>query len=203
MASRSRDSGRVHTNGSQRRKKKAEHKQQRLQEAASNRRITDMFATPAPMEAISQRQSDDSSKSTTTSESSPAGSSSDSRDMRSVEASDEAKLVNSVDLEDPATWPFPINDEFRSLFVESNIDQKFDASSTFEQSARAYDDGRTRYLNSSLFYRKLTNGETAKRTWLLYSQSTGKVYCSVCKRSQGTRTQKGNRWVEIGRELNR
>ena len=50
-----------------------------------------------------------------------------------------------------------------------------------KKSGRVYGDGRTRYLNSSIFFRKLTNGETVKRTWLVYSETSGKVYCSTCK----------------------
>ena len=44
-----------------------------------------------------------------------------------------------------------------------------------------YGDGRTRYLNSSMFFRKFTNDETVERTWLVYSETSGKVYCSACK----------------------
>ena len=47
-------------------------------------------------------------------------------------------------------------------------------------SARTYDDGRTRYLNKSSFFRTLINGERVRRKWLIYSESTGLVFCWVC-----------------------
>ena len=47
--------------------------------------------------------------------------------------------------------------------------------------ARTYDDGRTRYLNKSNFYRTLINGERVRRKWLIYSESTGLFFSYVCK----------------------
>lgn len=38
-----------------------------------------------------------------------------------------------------------------------------------------------RYFSKTLFKRKLTNGETQSREWLLYSPSTGTVFCFACK----------------------
>lgn len=32
-----------------------------------------------------------------------------------------------------------------------------------------------------MFFRKLANSETVKRTWMLYSKTSGKMYCSACK----------------------
>ena len=39
----------------------------------------------------------------------------------------------------------------------------------------------TRYCSQKLFYGTKANGEQYKREWLLYSPSTGSVYCFVCK----------------------
>ena len=39
----------------------------------------------------------------------------------------------------------------------------------------------TVFLKKEHFYRDLTNGETIKRNWMLYSETTGMAYCSFCK----------------------
>ena len=40
---------------------------------------------------------------------------------------------------------------------------------------------KIRYARKKYFVRKLTNGEIVTRDWLLYSPSTGKVFCYVCR----------------------
>ena len=39
---------------------------------------------------------------------------------------------------------------------------------------------KVRYFNKSLLRKVLPNGETASRDWLLYSPSTGKIFCFYC-----------------------
>ena len=41
--------------------------------------------------------------------------------------------------------------------------------------------GETRYVQRKFFVRKLANEESVMRDWLVYSTSTGNVYCYVCK----------------------
>jgi hypothetical protein len=52
------------------------------------------------------------------------------------------------------------------------------------KSARVYTVGHknteTRYLTLATFKRYFYNGDFARRQWLIYSPSEGKVYCSVC-----------------------
>ncbi|XP_043271756.1 zinc finger MYM-type protein 1-like [Venturia canescens] len=60
----------------------------------------------------------------------------------------------------------------------------------FAQSHRVYED-RTRHLSKSLFERQLLNGEKANRSWLIYSPSTGRVYCGPCLAFDGA-TQFGS-----------
>jgi len=38
-----------------------------------------------------------------------------------------------------------------------------------------------RYCSSKLFYEILLNGEKVKRNYLVYSESTGSVFCAPCK----------------------
>jgi len=40
---------------------------------------------------------------------------------------------------------------------------------------------KTRYFRKEYFSRVLGNGECVNREWLIYSPSTGSVYCYVCK----------------------
>ena len=54
---------------------------------------------------------------------------------------------------------------------------------TFSQRREFKDRGRikARFFSESLFHRKLPDGEKIKRERLLYSPSTGKVFCFYCK----------------------
>ena len=82
---------------------------------------------------------------------------------------------NSDDL---ALWK-NIYDDFRLHILEKRLNQKTNIS--FTNSKRTYDDGINRCLKKEHFYRVSTNGETIKRNWTLYSETTGMAYCSVCK----------------------
>ena len=72
-----------------------------------------------------------------------------------------------------------IGDDFRLYILENGLNQETNIS--FTNPKRTYDDGITRCLKKEHFYRVLTNGETIKRNWMLYSETTGMAYCSVCK----------------------
>lgn len=56
--------------------------------------------------------------------------------------------------------------------------QHFD--SDFSASHRQYDDGTARYFTRFMMFRKHVNGEQIKREWLMYSPSSGNVYCFPC-----------------------
>ncbi|XP_018362132.1 PREDICTED: uncharacterized protein LOC108760585, partial [Trachymyrmex cornetzi] len=77
--------------------------------------------------------------------------------------------------DDPAKWL--INDSTRDYIAEHNYKQNTHLD--FAQSKRIYNNA-VRYLNLSLFERKLLNGEKTLRTWLVYSESKGSVYCAPC-----------------------
>ena len=82
---------------------------------------------------------------------------------------------NSNDL---ALWE-NIDDDFHLYILENALNQKTNIS--FTNSNRTYNDILNRYLKKEHFYRVLTNGETIKRNWMLYSETIGMAYCSVCK----------------------
>ena len=71
------------------------------------------------------------------------------------------------------------DDDFRLYILENGLNQKTNIS--FTKSKRIYDDGINRYLKKVDFYRVLTNQETNKRNWILYSETIGMAYCSACK----------------------
>ena len=66
-----------------------------------------------------------------------------------------------------------IPDSLRNAFIAENFSQTLNID--FWKSARIYDDGSRRCLKSSMFYRKLANSETVKRSWMVYYESSGKV----------------------------
>ena len=85
-------------------------------------------------------------------------------------------LVSDVSVisDDPAEW-IP-DDELRERLASRPIKQNI---GDFSRSERA---GKTqkRYLPPSLFHRQMANGELVKREWLVYSPSTGNVFCQPC-----------------------
>jgi len=77
---------------------------------------------------------------------------------------------------DPAHWE--ITSDLISYFSENIPIQNVDADLTV--SARHFGQ-KTRYFRKEYFSRALGNGECVNRDWLIYSPSTGSVYCYVCK----------------------
>jgi hypothetical protein len=84
-------------------------------------------------------------------------------------------MLNSVST-DPAEWV--INEQTRDFLVMNGIEQNIGAD--FSKSRREYAT-TSRMLSKSLFVRKLQNGETADRKWLVYSESQGTVFCAPCR----------------------
>ena len=64
-----------------------------------------------------------------------------------------------------------IDDDFRLYILENGLNQK--TNIIFTNSKRTSGYGINRYLKEEHFYRVLTNGETIKRSWMLYSETTG------------------------------
>jgi hypothetical protein len=57
----------------------------------------------------------------------------------------------------------------------------------FKQSTREYKDCK-RKLSSDFFYQKKHNGEVIQREWLLYSPTTGCIFCFACRLFSQTKT---------------
>lgn len=86
------------------------------------------------------------------------------------------------ELDDPATWN--VRDlKLVDQIIHSNLTQNLEAD--FTKSERSYEkDGQTgktvRKVSVHLFSSLLPNGEMFKRDWLLYSKSTGNIFCVPC-----------------------
>lgn len=80
---------------------------------------------------------------------------------------------------DPAKWIISAN--LRRYYAE-NIPEQNITDCDFKEYGKV--DGTTnqkRYPSKKYFTRELNNGEKVKREWLIFSKSTGKVYCYLCK----------------------
>lgn len=97
-----------------------------------------------------------------------------------IENSAATNFVSSVDTikpdRDPAKWD--INDFTINYFAINGFESHKQIN--FSQSKRIYSD-QARYLNPTIFTRKLINGEETQRTWLIYSESTGRIFCGACR----------------------
>lgn len=82
---------------------------------------------------------------------------------------------------DPGLWiDFSADDV--AYWVDSGPNNCQHHYGPFDKSCRIYAEGKiTRYCSQKLFYGTKANGEQYRREWLLYSPSTGSVYCFVCK----------------------
>ena len=109
----------------------------------------------------------------------------------SCEETSERSSKNDVD-ESLLVSPFPndaaqwteITEDLRHYWASNGPTECQRWTSLYTQSAREFKErGRikTRFFSESLLHRKLPDGEKIKREWLLYSPSTGKVFCFYCK----------------------
>ncbi|XP_068227866.1 zinc finger MYM-type protein 5-like [Palaemon carinicauda] len=173
MASHERDAGRSYASGSQKRKKKIQEEEQKKKDVGSCRKITDML-TKTVSDVTSTVESADTSDHTGSPPSiiSQPASTSFVSPLYVMDISSTGFV-----LKDPASWPNVIPDSLRNAFIAENFSQTLNID--FRKSARIYDDGNRRCLKSSMSYRKLANSETVKRSWMVYSESSGKVYCST------------------------
>ena len=72
-----------------------------------------------------------------------------------------------------------IDEDFHLHILENGVNQKTNIS--FTNSKRTYMMALTIIFKKEHFYRVLTNGETIKRNWMLYSETTVMAYCFICK----------------------
>lgn len=107
-----------------------------------------------------------------------------------------AHLAKNIEQEtvyssDPALWT--IDNDLISYCILKGPTFCRNNSSNFENSIRFYNEAngkkKKRMLQKSLFYRKLKNGETIDREWLIYSTTKGVVFCFVCRLFSNERSQ--------------
>uniref|UniRef100_A0A3B1JF76 TTF-type domain-containing protein n=1 Tax=Astyanax mexicanus TaxID=7994 RepID=A0A3B1JF76_ASTMX len=99
-------------------------------------------------------------------------------------SNEEGKDPNSwcETVNDPALWPSTITDQARSILVSRGETAFQNRSAKYPASVRDRGIGGTsRSFTNALLSCSLPNGQTVTRQWLLYSPSTGCVYCFACK----------------------
>lgn len=85
------------------------------------------------------------------------------------------KTKTSIFSKDPSQWIRTA--DFIHFVASHGVDQNM--NSDFLNSKRIYSD-QSRYLTKSMFYRILSNNEKILRTWLVYSEIKGTVFCAPC-----------------------
>ena len=92
---------------------------------------------------------------------------------------------------DPAEWK--VNDELRDYIAKFGLPTQNKAN-TYPESVREYSDC-FRYMNNSLFKIILKNGEIVNREYVVYSKSTGKLFCASCLLYNEGRVTEGNQFI--------
>ncbi|XP_055905691.1 zinc finger MYM-type protein 5-like [Eupeodes corollae] len=72
-----------------------------------------------------------------------------------------------------------INNEIQDFWCARDPYECQNFECDFSASSRQYDDTK-RFFSQSMFFRKHVSGGKIKREWLMYSPSTGKVFCFPC-----------------------
>lgn len=99
----------------------------------------------------------------------------------SSESSQEAQATSvDINLQDPSTWGNLTSES--TDFLLRNLAKHFLVikDCDFSKSKRQYSD-KERVVKEHMFFTKLPNGELKKREWLMYSNTTGCLYCVPCK----------------------
>ncbi|KAJ8931973.1 hypothetical protein NQ314_015071 [Rhamnusium bicolor] len=117
---------------------------------------------------VSDITQDPSSQSASTSASSEVQQEHQLRDSRKEEVTTNTMTFYNPD---PAKW---ILTERLIDYIAQNL--KLD----FKLTKRIFGD-KARFLNKNDFIRKMANGEVKPRKWLIYSESTKKVFCGPCR----------------------
>ncbi|KAG8451639.1 hypothetical protein GDO86_003726 [Hymenochirus boettgeri] len=78
---------------------------------------------------------------------------------------------------DPAEWRSDVSEGLRE-YISQNIIKN---TCTNFSASRRMNAGVTRYLSPDLFLRKRKDDKAVPRDWLIYSESTGNVFCVPCK----------------------
>ncbi|KAM5548422.1 zinc finger MYM-type protein 1 [Rosa sericea] len=110
-------------------------------------------------------------------------------------------LKSSADLNifDPRVWD-SLDSKMRDLLVEKGPITEYDINFPKDELGR--------HFSSEFYVRKLPNGESLARKWLIYSKELDKVFCFCCKlfktaRSRSQLASEGIRdWKHLGTTLN-
>ena len=93
--------------------------------------------------------------------------------------------------EDVGQWPDDITEKLREQFLTQKpkeVDIEMSKSMHVTQ-VRDRDRRYNRHFSERNFYLQKSNGTREKRVWLSYSQTTGKIYCYICKLFSTKKTQ--------------
>ncbi|XP_050529651.1 uncharacterized protein LOC126899133 isoform X2 [Daktulosphaira vitifoliae] len=85
---------------------------------------------------------------------------------------------------DPGKWVFPLSGSQRHDLVQHGPQQMLDICDENYPL-----DNNKRHFSNFHYTRKLSNGETQHRRWLVYSQSQDKIYCFPCTVFSNLQTQ--------------
>lgn len=100
--------------------------------------------------------------------------------VESVKPKDPVEDQCDFQLEDPASWNIKNTSQVDKIII-FEFDQNL-LQADFSKSEH-HGNGTSkvkRKLSVNLFFVTLPNGEKIKRDWLIYSQSTGQVFCKFC-----------------------
>ncbi|XP_052221806.1 zinc finger MYM-type protein 1-like [Dreissena polymorpha] len=168
-------SRRTYPSGSEKRKKAALMKEA----SASVPQLTQFFARITPstsIEAVGQADRDDHGREPKVDLSKLAGLDDEFDEPTAADLQSTVTINQLSDdiSNDPAEWV--IDEELRERVIARPIAQSKGDFSRSEGLGKT----QKRYLPPSLFMRKMANGEVVNREWLVYSPSTGNVFCLPC-----------------------
>ncbi|XP_065652842.1 zinc finger MYM-type protein 1-like [Hydra vulgaris] len=108
-----------------------------------------------------------------------------SNEIQEVESVESTMHNNELDSdtilrEDPALWPLQLKENERMKYLNKGCAFFQNKDSNFESSKRMFKN-QYRYYSVQYFQKVMNNGEKCDRKWLMFPESTGCVFCYVCK----------------------
>ena len=113
---------------------------------------------------------------------------------------EQAEKPNDFNIFDPRVWD-DLDQKMKYLLVEKGHFRDVENNIIFPKDAFG------RHFSRDFYVRKLINGETCDRKWLVYSKELDKVFCFCCKlfkaaRSRSNLAMEGiNDWRHLGEKL--